>query len=529
MKRLVTWILAAMLVLSWTGALAEDNFNPTGWPVVKETVTLNIATSYNARQKPYNELKLYQDYEAATNVHIEWNLIPESEWPEKKSLMLMSGNLPDLILGGLSDKDVFDNAASGNFIAMDEYIDQYAPNIQSLFEQRPQVRQLWSLPDGKLYQLGRVEEMFGLVHTHGLHYINKTWLDKFNLPVPQTTEEYKQALKTFVENDANGNGIADEIGFSFLDSPSGVWRNHGNMGSLFGAFGRPDTGDHIYVKDGKVVFTAAEPEYKAGIQYFADLYQEGLIDIEAFTQTEAQLIAKGSAADAVYGSFIKWDASHAVGINRAAEYVNLPPLKGPDGHQEWSRENLTEWGTNKNFAVITKACKNPEIAVRWLDLGLSKEWSPQINWGMLGEVYEKDEAGKLIPLPLPEGMDIESRRGTSTPAKNPHAILDYYYDSVVEYPPDASDMLRQRQEYYFPYMNEEFYPEVVMSMEDTERVLKLSVDINTITDEARARWITMGGVDEEWDGYLQQLKDAGLEEYLTLKQAGLDAYFATAQ
>ena len=40
----------------------------------------------------------------------------------------------------------------------------------------------------------------------------KDWLDKLNLEVPETLEEYEKVLTAFVENDPDGNGKEDIAG-----------------------------------------------------------------------------------------------------------------------------------------------------------------------------------------------------------------------------------------------------------------------------------------------------------------------------
>ena len=41
---------------------------------------------------------------------------------------------------------------------------------------------------------------------------------------------------------------------------------------------------YLSVKDGKVILSAAESEWKEGLKYLSKLYSEGLIDKGAFTQ-----------------------------------------------------------------------------------------------------------------------------------------------------------------------------------------------------------------------------------------------------
>ena len=40
----------------------------------------------------------------------------------------------------------------------------------------------------------------------------------------------------------------------------------------------------------------------------------------------------------------------------------------------------------------------------------------------------------------------------------------------------------------------------------------------------KASWILNGGIEEEWDSYLQKMEDYGLSEYLEIKQKYFDQY-----
>ena len=39
----------------------------------------------------------------------------------------------------------------------------------------------------------------------------------------------------------------------------------------------------------------------------------------------------------------------------------------------------------------------------------------------------------------------------------------------------------------------------------------------------KASWILNGGIEEEWESYLQKMEDYGLSEYLAIKQKYFDA------
>lgn len=53
---------------------------------------------------------------------------------------------------------------------------------------------------------------------------------------------------------------------------------------------------------------------------------------------------------------------------------------------------------------------------------------------------------------------------------------------------------------------------------------QLDTDIKRYAEQMKASWILNGGIEEEWEGYLQKMKDYGLDEYLEIKQKYFDAY-----
>lgn len=73
-------------------AKALSNLNMKDFPIVKEKLTLNIAGFKPPSGKDLNEYKFFQDVESKTNIHINWNLTPGSNWQEKRTCCLPAGN-----------------------------------------------------------------------------------------------------------------------------------------------------------------------------------------------------------------------------------------------------------------------------------------------------------------------------------------------------------------------------------------------------------------------------------------------------
>ena len=102
-------------------------------------------------------------------------------------------------------------------------------------------------------------------------FIRQDWLDKLNLPVPSTFEEYDNTLKAFRDQDPNGNGIKDEI--PYFDRQKGI-------GKLIGLWGESNTAYPVDQETGKVYASAVTDNYKAAMKGIAQWYAERLIDQE---------------------------------------------------------------------------------------------------------------------------------------------------------------------------------------------------------------------------------------------------------
>lgn len=245
----------------------SSNFNQSGYPIVKDKLTLKFVISKaNQQKKNMDQLKVVQDMEALTNIHIGWDA-SEQGYEEKKNLMFASGDLPDAFFGGgsLTDADILKYGTQGLLIPLEKLIDQYSPNIKKLLEENPDIKKVVTAPDGHIYSIPNVITE-GANDLGEVYFINKTWLDKLGLSVPTTTVEFEQVLKAFKDKDLNGNGKIDEIPFSFSNGNT----LNGIFG-LYGSFGLPDNTSHVIVQDNKVSYTATTPEFKEATKYLNTL------------------------------------------------------------------------------------------------------------------------------------------------------------------------------------------------------------------------------------------------------------------
>lgn len=451
---------------------------------LKETEELSFITSAPATstQDP-NKRVIFQRMEEQTNVHIDWTCFVSDQFSDKKNLALAQfGNLPD-----------------GHIYSF--------PWIEQLGSGKEAIQAIGDIP-----------------------YINKKWLDYLGLEIPTTTDELEQVLIQFRDH---ADDLKQEFSIEGDVIPMSFIINNGDQDPsiLINGFGDGygDTGDHFAVTDeGKVIYTTVQEGYKEGIKWLHKLVTENLIDPEAFTQEWSTYVAKGK--NHRYGLCFTWDIAN---IDNNTDYVMLPALTGPDGMRNITRQNNSETsGFDRGRCVLTTSCRNTALAAAWIDQMYAPLQSPQNNWGTYGEkdsfnIFElsvnKDGEKMLKHMDLGDQSPVEVREAQSV--NGPLAILNEYYGVYVTQPEDAKWRLDNMHETYLQDMNSKYvYPNVFMSIDDTNKVSQYDTDIKKYAEQKKADWILNGGIDEEWDSYLKKMEKYGLSDYLSIKQKYFDQY-----
>lgn len=509
-----------------TSATASKDYELTNveFPL-KEKVELKMLVSENSTApKDPNDMLIFKRLEEQSNVHISWTNYA-NDFAEKRNLDIASSDLPDAIFNAAaSEQDLLTWGQNGVIVPLEETIEKYMPNLQKVFEEAPEYKQMLTAPDGHIYSLPWIEELGEgkkSIHTvNSLGWINQAWLTKLGLEHPKNAEELYNVLKAFKEQDPNGNGKADEIPLSFISNDDG-----NDLKMLFAAFGdgTGDNGDHLVVDDdGKVQFTANTESYKKAIKFFNKAYEEGLIDTESFEQDWARYVAKGN--DQKYGLYFTWDPHNVTGGTE--DYVMYQPMANESGKINVTRTN--NFGFSRDRFVVTSANKNIELTAKWIDQMYDPIQSIQNNWGTYGDkgqnIFKYDEEkNQLTHEPLDGAAPVEVRQKTAV--GGPLAILDTYYGNYTTMPDDAKWRLDLMDKFIFPYVqNENNYPNIFLSAKDTKRLADIEADMKDFVLRKRDEWLTKGNIDQEWNDYLKQLKAFGLDEWLEIKQRNYDEY-----
>ncbi|THF84675.1 DUF3502 domain-containing protein [Cohnella fermenti] len=451
----------------------------------------------------------------ATNVTLN-NVAPAGgETAQAWNLMLASGEIADILAYSTAELNAI--ASQGALTPLDDLIDQYAPNIKQFLTDHPDIRKSITAADGKIYVIpfvsdGKAQEGW---------FIRKDWLDKLNLPVPTTVDEYYTTLKAFKEQDPNGNGKADEIPFFARNNVTGPYM----LLPLWDAF-RGANGVDFRIKDGKVSFGPAEEAYKTAMTAIASWYKEGLIDMEIFTRgnkARDELFANNTG-----GSLHDWFASTSNFNTTAADWVagfDLQPIAPPasvsgQAIETTARSPLT---TGRGWSISAKT-KDPVVAMKYFDYWWTEEGRRLLNFGIEGETYTMvDGKPQFTETVLKEPAVVDYLIAQTGAQIYIGGWQDYAYEQQwTNKIALAGAKLYTDNNYIAADM---LLPAISFTAEEENRLKEIKPAIDTYVTETSQKWY-MGGADPAsgFDAYLAQLKSLGIEEVTAIYQAAYDRY-----
>lgn len=499
----------------------SKNLNRKGFPIVDKPITLDFMTgkaSGNASE--YNKVAAWEKYQKMTNITVNWGLTPSEDLEEKRNLALSSGDYPEAFHTGDFDNLVLGKYASqGVFIKLNDLVDKYMPNLKKVMHQYPEVEKAMTFPDEGMYGLPLIwdPKFLGLRISWKL-WIRNDWLDKFDMDVPKTTDEFHRYLKAVKAKQPNGK--SDAIGYCDT-SEAGALR-YALMGS-FGVGNRGVTSTYLDADpddEDTVRFYRISDGYKALLEYVHRLYAEGLIAKNIFSIDSAKF--NEAAAKGTYGSLITKAAAHAYG-GAAKHFGPAPALKGPDGQHTYNY--IFSPVHRVGCFVLTDKCKHPIEAARWVDYFYSDEGAKLFFMGVKGKSYKETDDGvqyldkiKDNPSGLTESEALKPYV-TFGGGGYPGIVKEDYYDGS-----ESSDESTQAAKLLQPDEQKTIWPHFTYTQDESEKLDSLSADIEKYVDESWAKFITGDIPMSDWNKYVNKIKDMGLDDYMQIHQNAYDRY-----
>ena len=513
-KRLAAVALILMMACTMTSALAE-----TTYPLSEEPITVTYIASVSTNFVEFSTMEYFKKLAELTNVYLEGEIVTQNAG-EKFTLMFASSEYPDISFAGCNDRQLRDAIDAGEIVALDELIDQYAPNWKALLEDPDYayVKSAITWPDGHIYSLPFINNSYG-TKIRDMWMISSQWLKELEMDMPTTTDEFYTYLKTLKEKAGTGTIPENVIPFAC------VWNAYANGGvwEVFNAFGAFSGQNYIGVDvdSMKVYCSAVMPEMKAALDYLHKLYDEGLMSPDMFTDDYTAFNNKTIERPIIVGSYLR---------NRNVDeseqyYTALPPLSSPTNDTPIYRSNNNQ--LSKNCFVMFSNCKNKEIVMQYIDTMLDPLWSAQCVLGMVGGPTLADNGdGTYTALAWPTDYTLQDYC-----PNNAVPVISFgpWEEKHVTTSPTVELAMRYINEVYADALCpvEALYPATIMWTDEDKqtRCSELQTDLMNLVDTTFSKAIVNGITDEQFDTFVKQMDQLGLQEWLDLLQEQLNIYY----
>lgn len=532
----------------------------SAYPIVKDEyagkVKPTVCIVMDDSARPWDELWLSKYLEQKYNLEFDVEVITLSALAERKSLMLNSGELPDIMINfwfGTTDFVQY-GQEEGLFLPLDEYMDEtLTPNILKYFED-PVLKANCSTPDGHVYTLPFVSDGAEDGGFYDRFFIDTELLEQVDMAMPKTLDEFVDAMYAIKEADPTGVGSENMYPFGGgMDvCPMGDY-----LLQALGFMTDDPYGLRVCLRDGEVTIPAYDMDvYKEYLKIMNRFYEDDIIVPNYFTieSTEVNaMLVEGKTAlydnDVTYGG---------VPQSEAPTWESLIPLTSDWQEKPESRKpsNIGYFG---NF-VISADTEYPELCLRfadtyfnnetdisaylWLGVPADSEYALDENGNPDGFChYSWIEESGAIDWGIPEGYDlwsyaVESWNGFmpnfgayGTLEANKAKYLDafgvtYEYEGG-EYLLDGSWNYKYSIDKNLkPYAVDTYPAYIYFDLDTNQRVTDLSTVINSYAKEQIALFITGRRSLDETDAFVEELKAMGIEELLQIHADAYNVYLS---
>jgi len=497
----------------------EEIVELTVWRPYSSTIIQSLSDSFS-----------YQELETKTNVKITYIHPTVGQEQEAFNLMIASGELPDIIMAapaypGGDDKAV----ADGIYLRLNEIIDQYSPNYKRIRELYPEIAKETITDEGNIVsyssvQIGEEAAWRGLV-------IRQDWLDKLNLDIPVTIEDWYNVLTAFK------NELNVEIPLIFNGYPNDSGSGFDNSGAIISAYG---TLTEFIQKDGVVSYGFMEEGYKDFLMEMNKWYEEGLLDIDFATRNNDANVAlfTSGKAGAIFRNYGDFQNDEIAGRTIDPDF-RITPVANPlltEGSTNYLRMiNPHNKGAS---GMITTSCENIEAAARFLDYGYSDEGFLLFNYGIEDVAYTWAEGvfDELSQPFLPETFRTytEHPEFTELLTNNPddYSFSDLAYIYRIDLAPGVRNPMANSIDDLKKLAMEEWTKDEadwvmpIVSLTDAEKRIESMkmTDIKAYVLEMSYKFIMGKESLDGFEAYVEQIKKIGIDEVIAVKQAALERY-----
>ncbi|NJP41099.1 extracellular solute-binding protein [Oscillospiraceae bacterium HV4-5-C5C] len=500
-----------------SASTTESGSDASEYPLSGGTLTYwvslnsNVAANYSSlADTPYAK-----EYEALTGVHIEYQHPASGQENEQFNLMMASAEYPDIIdwnwltYSGGPQKAIDD----GVILSLNDVMAENAPNLTTYLQANPDIDKMVKTDEGNYYVFPFIREQDNMCASFGPQ-IRADWLEDLGLETPKTVADLENVLIAFKEQ----KGATAPYSYEYSV-------NNANDPIMFG-FG---TSKNFQINsDGKVEFGSTTEAYKAYLETMNKWYQEGLLDADIASVDGSQLDSKITSG--LTGFTVGWIGSgmgkwNQAGVQNDANFqleaLNYVTEDGSQSEYSYMENRYGGGGS----AAITTACKDVELAAKYLDFGYSEAGYLANNYGTEGESYTVENGTPTYTdqiLKNADGWPIAQAMGAYIRAcYNGQFIQSYGYQEQyfqTQAQKDAPTIWTDTNE------KAHLLPPITPTSDESAELATIMNDINTYRDEATLNFIIGNESLADFDQYVETINSMGIDRAIEIETAALERY-----
>ena len=459
----------------------------------------------------FNDKEIIKLVEEATGIHVNWTILDTTTAAEKIAVMLMSDEKPDAYLGVVTETTLTNNQELFYDLSEEGLLEKWAPNIVADYDSVEGAWDTITWADGSIRGLLTGNVTSGVMDwTASPLAINQEWLDKLGKPVPTTADELYEVLVAFRDNDMDGDGDkTNEIPMSFCNGISeGDLMMHANAFGIGGNYTWQPQHAYKNIENGKVVSTIDTDNFRAFLEFYHKLAEEGLLDLEGFSQTKDQYVAKRT--EKVTGVFTTYntmlDEGYTAFVYQGLEGVE-PRLTGLVNRFTGQRSNF----------LISAESENVEAVLHWWNyMSSSKELKNIAYRSSAG--FKIDADGKVWNVPTQNKEEVINALSNMCPAL-----------TAADFPNLAEENMTAKQIARYNYImenkdliNQEGFPIAYNDANKEEERAFMEVELFEYIASFVADSIKNGVTDDSWAKHLEELKTVQYYDWLDWYQEFVD-------
>ncbi|MDF2670264.1 MAG: extracellular solute-binding protein [Paenibacillus sp.] len=479
-----------------TPQVSSVNYGDTGGiklPIVSQPTTLTwmlVSENMNLANS-----MVVKEIEKRTGIKLDIQAYSSQTYKDKLKVVVASGNLPD-IWHGLSVAELNKMGGQGALTPINSYLKDL-PNFNKLYASNPDnnwVMKSWSDEKNNLYTW----PIYGLNRdvNHGFLY-RKDIFDKLGIKEWTNTDEFYDALKKLKAAYPQSYPYASKTKENIFKD----WAYGWGIGSTeFPVYFEEKS------KTWKQVYTSTE--YKSMLDFLKKLYDEGLLDPEFITDTDASWTAKMTTSNK---SFVTFDW-----IGRLDSFANQVKATTPEYNLRYANPvgptgNVRTLPQISNFGTVVSNGKNKETALKLLDYLTSPSGSLLLSMGIEGETFKLENNKPVYPelkdVPLVDIKVLETKYGMWLEGMYFRPDKRSVYFAYTEKEQEAQDKINKAKKY------EPLDPLLKFTDDETKTIADLRASLDKAANEFATKYVMKKESGEaQWKEWQQTAEKLGSQK-----------------